>query len=326
MGKGGTCDADRRSGNGFRAVWTPPPGGAGFGIALGSGGARGLAHVGVLQALLERGIRPAFVAGTSMGAIVGAAYAAGTFGKLAEILASMDAAKATALFLDVEFMKTGLVAGRRVMDFISGFVPDVGFEDLEIPFAALATDLRTGDPVCLSRGRVHSAIRASISIPGVFTPVRRDGALLVDGGISSPVPVSAARRLGATTVLAVNVDNGTDCLYESRRLPRPVSKAINAGERFRDALRREFGRETPGAGSLLSVLSQTIRICENRIAQWEVSRERPDWTLEPAVGNIPTMDFTRVDDAIRAGRDAVETLFSAPEAETAPGCDLLAST
>ena len=310
MFDGETCDAGGRAENGFRAVPAPKPGEAGFGVAFGSGGARGLAHVGVLQALLEHGIRPAFAAGTSMGAIVGAAYAAGTFGKLTGILQSMDAARATSLFLDVGFMKSGLVSGRRVMEFIAEFVPDVAFEDLEIPFAVLATDLRTGEPVCLSHGKVHPTIRASLSIPGVFTPVRRDGALLVDGGISSPVPVSAVRRLGARTVLAVNVDNGTDCPYESRRLPRPVNKAIDAGERFREALRREFGLEPSGSGSLLAVLSQTIRICENRIAKWEMSRERPDWTLEPAVGNIPTMDFTRVDDAIRAGRDAVETFLS----------------
>lgn len=195
------------------------------------------------------------------------------------------------------------------MDFVSGFVPDVSFEDLEIPFAVLATDLRTGEPVCISRGKVLPAIRASISIPGVFPPVRRNGALLVDGGMASPVPVSAVRRLGERTVMAVDVDNGNDCPYESRRLPRSVNKAIDAGERIRGALKREFGRAWPGPGSLLDVLSQTIRICENRIAKWKVERDRPDWVVEPAVGNIPTLDFTRVDDAIRAGRDAIKTLF-----------------
>lgn len=293
----------------FRSISVPSADEAGFGIALGSGGARGLAHVGVLQALLEHGVKVSFAAGTSMGAIVGAAYAAGRFEKLAGILKTMDAARAAALFFDVGFMKPGLVAGRRIMDFIAEFVPDVYFEALEIPFAVLATDLRTGEPVCISRGKVLPAIRASISIPGVFTPVRRNGSLLVDGGMSSPVPVSAVRRLGARAVMAVDVDNGGDCPYESRRLPRSVNKAIDAGEWIRGTLKREFGLSWPGDGSLLDVLSQTVRICENRIARWEVERDRPDWVVEPAVGNIPTMDFTRVDDAIRAGREAIETLF-----------------
>ena len=282
----------------------------GLGVALGSGGARGLAHVGVIQALLERGVEPDFAAGSSMGAVIGAAYAAGTFDRLVETLDSMDAAGAAALFLDVGFMKPGLVTGRRVMDFVAAFVPDTTFESLRIPFTVMATDLRTGDPVCISRGKLLPAIRASISIPGVFTPVRRGGALLVDGGVSSPVPVAAVRGLGAKRVLAVNVDNGRDCPYESHRLPPVVNKAFGVGEKVRKAVWREFGLLRSGGGSLMDVLSRTVRICEDRIAQWETAREKPDLVLEPAVGNIPTMDFTRVDDAVRAGREAAEALFA----------------
>ncbi len=289
----------------------PRRGEAGLGIALGSGGARGLAHVGVIQALLERGIEPGFISGTSMGALVGAALAAGTFEKLVAAVADMDAASAAALFFDVGFLKPGLVTGRRVMDFVSDFVPDATFEDLERPFAVMATDLLTGAPVRISRGRLLPAIRASISIPGVFTPVRRGSALLVDGGVSSPVPVAAVRALGAKKVIAVNVDNGLRCPYETHRLPAAVNAAICVGERLREVMRRELGFSGRGAAaSLADVLSRTVRICEDRIAQWETVRENPDWTLEPAVGNIPTMDFTRVDDAIRAGRDAVDALFA----------------
>ena len=289
----------------FRGVPRKP----GLGIALGSGGARGLAHVGVIQTLLERGVEPEFVAGSSMGAVIGAACAAGTFGRLVETLESMDAAGAASLFLDVGFMRSGLVMGRRVMDFVSEFVPDVTFESLGIPFAVMATDLRTGAPVRLSSGKLLPAIRASISIPGVFTPVRRGGTLLVDGGVSSPVPVAAVRGLGAKRVLAVNVDNGRACPYESHRLPAAVNKALDVGEKVRNAFRREFGLPPPDGRSLVDVLSRTVRICEDRIAQWETALEKPDWVCEPAVGNIPTLDFTRVDDAVRAGREAAEALF-----------------
>jgi len=281
----------------------------GLGIALGSGGARGLAHVGVLQVLLENGIAPKFVAGTSMGAIVGAAYAAGNFEHLVETLKAMDMAEAAALFFDFGFMKSGLVKGRRVMDFIATVVPDTTFDSLELPFAVMATDIGTGAAIRISRGRLLPAIRASISIPGVFTPVRRGSALLVDGGVSSPVPIAATRFLGATKVLAVNVDSQSRCPYSTHRLPKVVNKAIGIREKFRDTIRRELGIANERGQGFFDMLSRTTRICEDRIAQWEMEREKPEWILEPAVGDIPTMDFTRVDDAIMAGRDAAVKLI-----------------
>ncbi|MBR3085176.1 MAG: patatin-like phospholipase family protein [Kiritimatiellae bacterium] len=283
--------------------------GDGLGIALGSGGARGLAHVGVLQTLLENGIAPEFVAGTSMGAIVGAAYASGNFGRLVDTLKAMDMAEAASLFFDFGFMKSGLVKGRRVMDFIATVVPDTTFDSIGLPFAVMATDIATGAAIRISRGRLLPAIRASISIPGVFTPVRRGSALLVDGGVSSPVPVAAARFLGARRVLAVNVDNQGRCPYSTHRLPKFVNQAIGIREKLHDALRRELGIADERGQGFFDMLSRTTRICEDRIAQWEMERERPEWILEPAVGDIPTMDFTRVDDAIMAGRDAAGKLL-----------------
>ena len=283
----------------------------GLGVALGSGGARGLAHVGVLQELLARGAAPRFVAGTSMGALVGAAYAAGNFGKFADALGGMDVAAAAALFLDFGFAEAGLVRGRRVMEFLSSFVPpDAEFEELPVPFAAMATDVSTGEAVMLRSGNVLEAVRASISIPGVFAPVKRGGALLVDGGMSSPVPVAAARALGARRVLAVNVDNRAKCPYATHRLPNGVNKAIGMGERLRDAVRRELGFADARGQGVFDMLSRTVRVCEDRIAQWEVAREKPEWAVEPAVGDIPTLDFSRVDDAVRAGRDAAAALFA----------------
>lgn len=282
----------------------------GIGIALGSGGARGLAHAGVLEVLLENGIEPAFAAGTSMGAIVGAAYASGNFRKLVDVLRSLDIAEAAALFLDFGFGKPGLVKGRRVMDFIATFIPDVTFADLEIPFAAMATDIATGEAVAITRGRILPAIRASISIPGIFTPVRRGAAMLVDGGISSPVPVETARSIGAGPVVAVNVDDVAPCPYSTHRLPAVVNRAMDLRERLHAKIREGLGIAGDGGFGFLETLSKTTRICENRIARWEVERTRPDWLVEPKVGDIPTMDFSRIDDAIQAGRDAAREFIS----------------
>lgn len=280
-----------------------------IGIALGSGGARGLAHVGVLEVLLENGIRPAFVAGTSMGAIIGAAYASGNFAKLVDVLRSLDIAETATLFMDFGFGKPGIVKGRRVMDFLATILPDVTFSELKTPFAAMATDIETGEAVMMTRGRILTAIRASISIPGIFTPARRGSATLLDGGISSPVPIDAARALGAGSVIAVNVDGGAPCPYCTHRLPKVVNRAISFHERLHVKIREGLGIAGDGKTGFFETLSKTTRICENRIARWEVERARPEWLVEPAVGDIPTMDFSRIDDAIGAGRDAAKAFL-----------------
>lgn len=284
-------------------------GGRKLGLALGSGGARGLAHVGVVKCLLEHGVAPAAIAGTSMGAIVGAALAAGTFDRLCGTLSSLDMGEAASLFLDFSFSKSGIVKGRRVMEFLSSVIPDTTFDKLEIPFAAVATDVATGEAVAMTRGRVLTAVRASISIPGVFTPVRRGALMLVDGGLSSPVPVGAARALGAGGVLAVNVDGGAPCPYRTHRLPQVISRAMDFRERIRGKLREGLGLSGEGGLGFFEMLSKTTRICEDRIAKWEVERMRPEWLVEPSVGDIPTLDFSRVDDAVAAGYDAAAEFF-----------------
>lgn len=277
------------------------PAGADVALALGSGGARGLAHIGAVKALLELGARPVAVAGTSMGAIVGAALAAGAFGKLADTIQSLDIGDAARLFLDFSFSKSGIVKGRRVMEFLSSVIPDTTFDSLDIPFAAMATDIDTGEPVTISRGRILPAVRASIAIPGFFTPVKRGQRILVDGGLSSPVPVAAARMLAKAPVVAVNVDNPGVCPYESRRLPTVVNRAIGMHDRIRMAFRGRLGIESEHGIGFIDMLNKTTLLCERRIAGLEVGLSRPEWLVEPPVGDIPTLDFSRVDDAIRAG-------------------------
>lgn len=289
----------------------PPEGvrGASIALALGSGGARGLAHVGAVRALLELGAKPVAIAGTSMGSIVGAALASGAFGRLAETLAALDMGDAARLFMDFSFSKSGIVRGSRVMDFLASVIPDVSFDKLDIPFAAIATDIGTGEPVAISRGRILPAVRASIAIPGFFTPVRRGQRVLVDGGLSSPVPVDAARRLSPAPVVAVNVDSATKCPYETHRLPDVVNRAIGMRDRLSASFRRRLGIESGHAIGFFDMLSKTTLLCERRMAGLEVALARPDWLVEPPVGDIPTLDFSRVDDAIRAGYEEAMRLF-----------------
>lgn len=178
-----------------------------IGLALGSGGARGFAHIGVLKVLEENGIKIDYIAGASIGAVVGGLYSAqNSVGELEEMVATTDWKRFVSL-LDPSF-KNGLLHGEKAMQFFEGYIGKKQFSDLQIPFAAVATDYKTGEPVILRSGPVCSAIRASMSVPLAFKPFECDGKILVDGGMSLPVPVSVVRQMGADIVIAVNLDGG----------------------------------------------------------------------------------------------------------------------
>ncbi|WP_242517613.1 patatin family protein [Leptolyngbya iicbica] len=177
-----------------------------LGLALGSGGARGWAHIGVIRALEEAGIQIHAIAGSSIGAFVGAIYAADELDELEAFVQNLNW-RAIVSYFDVVFPSTGLLDGNRIYDLLSEHLYDRHIEDTTIPFCCVATDLETGGPVCLEQGHLADAVRASISIPGIFTPFLHSGRHLGDGGIVNPVPVDVARRLGVDVVLAVNLNH-----------------------------------------------------------------------------------------------------------------------
>ena len=157
-----------------------PPGKVG--LALGSGSARGWAHIGVIKALAEAGVHVDYVAGASIGAVVGAVYASGKINSLEEVVLQLDWKKIV-YFFDVVFPKSGLIDGNKVADFIRGHVGEGNIEDLPLPFCAVSTDLATGKEIVIKEGDIIEAVRASISVPGIFTPVKKDDMTLVDGGM-----------------------------------------------------------------------------------------------------------------------------------------------
>jgi len=177
-----------------------------IGLALGSGGARGLAHIGVIKVLEKNNIPIDFIAGSSIGAMVGGFYAAGlSIREIEEIALSTDWRKVFSVLSDPS-LKKGLIGGEKVKAFIESYIDGKSFADCRIPFVTVATDLKTGEIVILSKDKMAQAIRASISIPLVFKPVEIDGRVLADGGLSVPVPVEIARNMGADIVIAVNLD------------------------------------------------------------------------------------------------------------------------
>jgi NTE family protein len=279
------------------------------GLALGSGSARGWAHVGVIRALEQAGIRPDLVCGTSIGALVGAAYAAGELEHLEQWLLGLGF-KDVIAFMDVS-LSSGLIKGERLMDFLRHNFVDRPLEELAMPFAAVATSLRTGAEVWLRHGSTLDAVRASIALPGLFAPALREGLVLVDGGLVNPVPVSLARAMGADVVIAV--DLGSDILGRHLRPHPPVEPpAGEVGEWIRKlqgnlgAFISAHSPDEPKMPSMLDVLTTSINIMQVRIARSRMAGEPPDLVVAPRLANFGLLDFHRAREAIEEGKRAVE--------------------
>ena len=248
-----------------------------IGLALGGGGARGIAHLGVWQRLQELGIPIHCIAGTSIGAIAGAVIAAG---RVDEALAWCEMSswkKLPQLLFDFPTMKA-LIAGRSVEKKLRQIIATEGFADLAMPFAAVATDLNTGEAVMMQDGDLISAVRASMSIPGVFSPIERDGRVLVDGQFVNPVPVSVCRALGADVVIAVDVNP-----LEDPATAKPFKKL-----RITDVLLKSFG------------------ILNYELTRRELAVNKPDVLIRPDVGQVVALDFRRVGPLVEIGRQAVD--------------------
>lgn len=271
------------------------PQGGKIGYALGGGGARGLSHIGVMKVLEEHGIYPDVIAGTSIGALVGALYASGLRAGDIERALRLDMRR-LAMLADVGLSLSGLVQGKRVASALKSFLGDLTFEELKIPFACVATDIVNGQQMVLRNGPVISAVRASISVPGLFTPVRLRGRYLVDGGLVNMVPVSTCRDMGAEYVVGVNViPDPAGWIQE----PEDEADDEEAGRRSR--LNRPKQTKA-GAPNVVKVLIQSLYIPGHRIAMENL--QAADLAISPEVGDIGFFQFDREVEAIEAGERA----------------------
>ncbi|MCB1886871.1 MAG: patatin-like phospholipase RssA [Rhodocyclaceae bacterium] len=290
-----------------------------IGLALGSGSARGWAHLGVLQALERDGIRPDVICGCSIGAFVGAAAAAGDLKKLQGWVEGLRWTNVVSL-LDVS-LRSGLIRGERLMEFFQRNFVDRSFAGLKVPFACVATDLVTGREIWLREGSVSDAVRASIALPGLLTPVSLDGRLLVDGGLVNPVPVSVCRAMGADIVIAV--DLGSELVGRAWRRAgvEPVEDDDGDEPSWITRMLSRFGvgpdSESPSEKlednlpSLVSVMSTSINIMQVRIARSRLAGEPADVLLSPRVGQIGMLDYHRGAEAIAEGEAAVQRMLPA---------------
>ncbi len=284
-----------------------------IGIALGSGSARGWAHIGVLKALEAAGVRPTVVCGTSIGALVGAAYASDRLAELEEWVLDLDL---WAMLRLIDPRRGGVMEGERLMRAFTERVADVPIESLPKVFGAVATDLVSGREVWLHKGSLGDAVRASIALPGLFKPVRLEGHWLADGGLVDPVPVSLCRALGAERVIAVNLNGDIVGRHFQRRTRRTraaelleqisarfqLGKGVGATE-DRSPTEENFG--------LFDVMAGAMNIMQDRITRSRMAGDPPDLLLAPRLAHLALMDFDRAAEAIAAGETCVRNYRAA---------------
>jgi NTE family protein len=277
-----------------------------IGLALGSGAARGWAHIGVIEALEKEGIRPDVVCGCSIGALVGAAYVSGKVEELGGWVSSLEWHDVVGM-LDLSF-RGGLIRGEKVLAHCAQHFFADDFKRIDRPFACVATELASGREVWLREGRLADAVRASIALPGLFSPVERNGRVLVDGGLVNPVPVSLCRALGADIVIAVELGSGLVGRVHGKALAKAIQPAEEgiAGKLLgKLGIGNGAANESDGLPSLTDVVASSINIMQMRIARSRLAGEPADVLISPRVAQLEMMEFHRAKEAIDEGRDAV---------------------
>lgn len=278
-------------------------------LVLGSGGARGLAHIGVIEELLSRGYDITSVAGTSMGALVGGIYAAGKLPDFKKWVLGIDKFRMFQL-LDFSFRLDGMVKGQRIISTLKEMVPDLSIEALPIPFAAISTDMAAEREVVFDSGSLFGAIRASISLPAFFRPVHKSDMVLMDGGILNPLPINRVSRRRGDKVFAVDVNVPDD------EKPLPVRRKVQAEDdddsTFVEWLKRTFSSDSsddekadsslysPYGGSLLQASDMMIE----RISRLTVELYKPRLLIEVPAAAYGILEFYRAPEIMELGRAA----------------------
>ncbi len=287
-----------------------------IGLALGGGAARGFAHIGVLRTLVAHGIVPDVIVGTSIGAVVGGCYAAQQLDTL-EAWARRLNVRSVLGYLDINLSGSGLIRGGHLAAQLETELKGSRIDDLPIRFAAIATEFNTGHEIWLTRGRLADALRASYALPGIFPPVLIGGRWLVDGALVNPVPVSAARALGARMVIAVNLNSdlfgrgtiisshGSDDDDGAEADTAPKQNGLRRMFSRQPSLRRQFlGRR--GRPGIPTVMVEAFNVMQDRITRARLAGDPPDVLISPRLGTIGWFDFHRGNEAIAIGAEAAE--------------------
>lgn len=301
------------------------------GLALGSGGAKGIAHIAVIDCLREKGIPIHCVAGSSIGAVIGALYCVGTLDRFKVDLLKVGVRDLIKL-ADLVFPRSGLLEGKDFMEFMTAYIPaDARIEDLDIPLCIVATDYKDGKAVLFERGNILEALRASISIPGVFVPVKYRDTWLIDGGVANPLPVNIVKRMGAGLTIAVNLHPTLKQRFRTMAVDATRRHHVSGEPEHLSVVRRKGASSKEGAAggswlqyvqgllnrdkikavdpkkeypSIFDVITQTIDIMEYTNTMLLLKYNTPTVLIEPLSLDVTTLDFTRADEVLRHGQEA----------------------
>lgn len=290
-----------------------------IGLALGSGSARGWAHIGVIRALEEMGIKPDVIAGSSVGSLVGGAYASDNLDAFEDWVRRLEI-KHIVSFLDPSWNGGGLIEGEKLFAHFAEHFQDMKIEQMRLPFAAVTTDMLTGREIWLKDGKLSDAIRASIALPGLFTPARSGDRWFIDGGIVNPVPISLCRALGAEFVIAANLNGDIVGKHfrekkEEKQGPEEALFDNDFWNKTVDAIKQAMSKETmlrelltprEKSPAMFDVIANTLNIMQDHITRSRMAGDPPDIILSPHLSEFGLMEFDRADVAIEEGRRSVQ--------------------
>jgi NTE family protein len=277
-------------------------------LVLSSGGAKGIAHIGAIEELVRQGYNITSVSGSSMGAVIGGLVAMNKLEQYSVWVKSLDKFDIWGL-MDFSFTSTGLLKGERVFDKMKEFIPDINIEDMDIPFAAVASDVLNEKEIVFNKGSYYKAARASIAIPAMFTPVRYKGIFLVDGGILNPVPIDHVQRSGDDLLVVVN-------LYGDKQ---PKSESVD--EKKEEKHKNGYSRLMKTFNSLvdsgdkqslgyISLLTTSTAAMIHKLARMNIEKHRPDIVIDLPADLANTFDFHRADELLQLGAEAAARAIS----------------
>jgi len=284
-------------------------------LVLGSGGARGLAHIGIIQWLEEKGYEIESIAGSSMGALVGGIHAIGeldAYTHWVKALRQIDVLR----LLDFSFQKSGLIKGDRVISVLKELTGDRNIEELPISFTAVATNVNDQKEVWLNHGSLFEAIRASIAIPTIFTPVRYRGKILVDGGLINPIPIAPTLKDKTDLTVAVDLSSGPDPRCEVASMEYSAHESDDSSYRrriaqFIDGLQQRLVRPSDGEMGVFEVISNAMETMQNTIARFKLASYSPDVTISIPRNSCAFYEFYRAEEMIELGRCHAEKVMGA---------------
>jgi NTE family protein len=295
---------------------TPPT----VSLVLGSGGARGLAHIGVIEWLEAQGFRIVSIAGASMGALIGGIYAAGKLDLYRDWVVELERMDVLRL-LDLSFSSNGLIKGDRVIGVLRELIGECDIEGLPISFTAVATDLDRQREVWLNRGPLFDAIRASIAIPTVFTPVVREGRTLVDGAVSNPIPIAPTLSDPSDITIAVNVNGKEEPLQRTAPAPAAVPEARRHKviAEFLETMQQVVARREEPAPDLFDVVARSMDTMQNAMSRFQLAAYSPDAVVEVPCNACAFFEFWRARELIAIGRERAGRALAGLVASARPG-------